>query len=145
MSAPAVLPPNAFIGAASAPTDPDLALALGPAKPVWDALLGSLTADAIIDTREWKSYSRKAGWAFRLARGKRTIVWLAPCDRQIRIAFILGDKAVAAARRSNLPARVIALLDDAPKYPEGTGLRLHITSAKDLPAIRKLARIKLEN
>jgi hypothetical protein len=145
MSASTALPPNAFIGVAAAPTDTDLAAALGPAKPVWDALIDSLTADGIIDTREWKSYSRKAGWSLRLARGKRTIVWLSPCGRQICVGFILGDKALAAARQSNLPARVISLLDDAPKYPEGTGLRLHIKSASDLPAIRKLARIKLAN
>jgi hypothetical protein len=145
MSASAALPPNAFIGAADAPTDASLAAALGPAKAVWDSLIDSLTADGLIDTREWKSYSRKTGWALRLARGKRTVVWLSPCDRRIRVAFILGDKALAAARASDLPARVLALFDDAPKYPEGTGIHLHLTSAKDLPAIRKLARIKLDN
>jgi hypothetical protein len=145
MSSTAALPVNAFIGAPAAPTDDSLAAALGPAKSVWDAIIDALTADGITDTREWKSYSRKSGWSLRLARGKRTIVWLAPCERRIQVAFILGDKAVAAARSSDLPARVLALFDDAPKYPEGTGIRLHSTSAKDVPAIRKLARIKLAN
>ena len=145
MSATAVLPPNAFIGAIAAPTDADLAAALGPVKPVWDALIAAVVAETGIDVQEWKSYSKKAGWSLRLARGKRTIVWLVPCERRIRVAFILGDKALAAARRSDLPARILALFDDAPKYPEGTGIRLHIASAKDLPAIRKLARIKLDN
>jgi hypothetical protein len=145
MSATAALPANAFIGFAAAPSDADLAAVLGPAKPVWDTLIDALNAEGIIDTREWKSYSRKAGWALRLARGKRTIVWLAPCNRQIRIAFILGDKALVAARQSGLPARVLALFDDAPRYPEGTGIRIHIRAARDLPSIRTLARIKCAN
>lgn len=145
MSATAVLPANAFIGAIVPPTDDELATALGPAKPAWDALIAGLTADGIIDVQEWKSYSRKAGWSLRLARHKRTIVWLAPCERRVRIAFIFGDKALAAVRRSDLPGRILALFDSAEKYPEGTGIRLHITSAKDLPAIRKLARIKLQH
>ena len=145
MSVADTLPPNAFIGSSTAPTDADIATVLGPAKPVWDALVAALTADAIVDTQEWKSYSRKAGWALRLARGKRTIVWLSPCDRQIRVAFILGDKALAAIRAAKLPARIVSLLADAPKYPEGTGLRLHIASAKDLPSLRKLAKIKLDH
>jgi len=145
MSANADLPPNAFIGATAAPTDAELATALGPAKSVWDSLIAGLTADGIIDVQEWKSYSRKSGWSLRLARGKRTIIWLAPCERLIRVAFIFGDKALTAARQSDLPARVLALFDTAEKYPEGTGIRLHIASAKDLPAIRKLARIKLEH
>jgi hypothetical protein len=145
MSASAALPPNAFIGAVTAPTDGELANALGPAKAVWDGLIGSLTAEGIVDTREWKSYSRKSGWSLRLVRGKRTIVWLAPCERCIHVAFIFGDKALTAIRSSKLPARILALLDDAPKYPEGTGIRLHIRSARDLPAVRALARIKLDH
>lgn len=145
MSATAVLPPNAFIGAAAAPTDADLTLALGPAKPVWDAVIAAVTEECDIDVREWKSYSRKYGWSLRLARRKRTIVWLAPCERQIHVAFILGDRAVAAVRSAKLPARILALLDDAPKYPEGTGVRVFTASLKDVPAIRKLARIKLDH
>jgi hypothetical protein len=145
MSDTATLPRNAFIGAAAAPTDAELAAALGPAKVAWDGLIDSLTAEGLVDTREWKSYSRKGGWSLRLARGKRTIVWMAPCERLVQVAFILGDKAMAAARAGQLPARILSLLDEAPKYPEGTGVRIHITSVKDLPTLRKLARIKLEN
>ena len=33
----------------------------------------------------------------------------------------------------------LKLLDEAPRYPEGTGLRLMVKTAKDLAAIRKLA------
>ena len=135
MSAIEVLPPNAFLGALKPPTDADLAGAPGPVKTVWDALPGSLAAEGLTDNREWKSYSKKAGWALRRARGKRTIVWLSPCDRQ----------ALTAARAAKLPARIRALFDDAPKYPEGTGIRLHTASAKDLPAILSLAGIKLAN
>jgi hypothetical protein len=37
------------------------------------------------------------------------------------------------------------LLDEAPRYPEGTGLRLMVKARKDLAAIRKLALIKRAN
>lgn len=139
------LPPNAFIGSKQKPTDAALAAALGPAKPAWDQLLDSLAAECGVATQEWKSYSAKAGWSLRLLRGKRTIVWLSPCDGCFRVAFILGDKAVAAARASGLPARVLHLLDEAKKYPEGTGLRLHVKTLRDLPVLKKLAEIKLAN
>jgi hypothetical protein len=40
---------------------------------------------------------------------------------------------------------VLKLLDEAPHYAEGTGLRLVVKAAKDLAAIQKLALIKLAN
>src|ERR1035441_8539235 len=93
-TATAVTPPNAFIGRAGKPTEADLAEALGPLKPVWDELLADLAAEHGVTVQEWTSYSAKAGWSLRLKRGKRTIVWMAPCEGCFRVAFVLGDKAL---------------------------------------------------
>jgi hypothetical protein len=59
------------------------------------------------------------------------------------VAFALGDKAVAAAKQTKLPKKILQALAEAPRYPEGTGLRLVVNKAADLDAIRKLAEIKL--
>ena len=137
--------PNAFIGRAERPTDADLATALGPVKLVWDGLLADLAAQHGVTVQEWTSYSLKAGWSLRLKRGKRTIVWIAPCEGCFRVAFVLGDKALLAARQSKLSARVLRALDEAERYPEGTGLRLLINGPADIPAVKKLVVVKLEN
>ena len=139
------LAPNAFIGSKEQPTDAALSEALGSAKPAWDQLIASLAAEYGVTIHEWKSYSAKAGWSLRLLRGKRTIVWLAPCANCFRVAFILGDKAVSEARKSGCTARVLRLIDQAEKYPEGNAIRLHIKGPKDLPAVKKLAELKLAN
>ena len=139
------LTPNAFIGSTVRPSEADLEKALGDAKCAWDSLIADLAAEHGVSTQEWKSYSSKAGWSLRLLRGKRTIVWLAPCAGRFRVAVILGDRAVQAARRCGLPARVLKSLDEAEKYPEGTGLRLEVKGMRDLPAVKKLAVVKLEN
>ena len=55
------------------------------------------------------------------------------------------DKAVAAARKSDLAKGTLKLLDEAPRYAEGTGVRLMVKAAKDLAAIKKLALIKMAN
>jgi hypothetical protein len=57
----------------------------------------------------------------------------------------LGDRAVAAARKGDLSKSTLKLLNEAPRYPEGTGVRLMVKVAKDLAAIRKLAFIKMAN
>jgi hypothetical protein len=139
------LPPNAFIGKSECPADAELGRALGSAKPVWDRLIADLAAHHDVADQEWKCYSAKLGWSLRLKRGKRTILWMAPCEGCFRVVFILGDKAVEEARQSRLSARVIELIDQAERYPEGTGIRLHIKAPKDIPTVTKLAEIKLRN
>jgi hypothetical protein len=136
---------NAFIGRTSRPSDADLESVLGGAKPLWDHLIADLAAEHQVTIQEWRSYSVKSGWALRLKRGKRTIVWLAPCAGSFQVAFIFGDRAVLAARESGLSDRVVRMLDAAPRYPEGTALRLQIKSARDLAVVKKLALLKLEN
>lgn len=140
-----VMAPNAFIGRTERPTCADLDKALGPAKPVWDKLIADLAAEDDVAIQEWSCYSPKAGWALRLKRGKRTILWLAPCAGCFRVMFILGDRALLAARQSRLSAGALRALDQATKYPEGTGIRLLIKGPKDLPTVRKLAVVKLKN
>lgn len=136
------MPPNAFIGEAISPSDAKLAEALGPAKAVWDTFLFDLASELDADKHEWKSYSAKYGWSLRVCRKARTIVWLSPLEGCFEVLFILGEKAMQAARQTKFNKRVVKALDEAPKYPEGTGVRLIIRSSKDLPSLNKLAAIK---
>jgi len=133
--------PNAFIGRTKAPTDEELSAELGDARALWDQLLRELA----LPVQEWYSYSVKAGWSLRLKAGKRTIVYLIPCRGAICVSFALGDKAMQAARESKLPASVIKILDEAPRYAEGAGVRLDVTTKKDLAAVKKLSAAKMAN
>jgi hypothetical protein len=142
MNAPAQ---NPFVGTTTRPSDSDLEKALGRAKPLWDQLVADLASEHDVTTREWKSYSPKSGWSLRLMRGKRTIVWLAPYAGAFQVLFIFGEKALTAIRETAVPARVLRMLDEAPKYPEGTGLRFEITTAKDIAVVKNLATIKLQH
>lgn len=136
---------NAFINRPTPPTDADLAAALGSAKILWDDLLASLARDEITTGHEWKSHNPKWGWSLRVLKKKRTIVWLSPGRDGFNVLFILGDKAVAVARTARLRMDVRHALATAPHYPEGTGLRLVVKSARDLPALRQIAAIKAAN
>jgi len=138
--------PNAFIGKRETPTDDDLAAELGrSAKGLWDRLLAGLAEQHNIVTREWHSYSPKAGWSLRLKRDKRTILYLSPCRGCFRASFALGGKAVEAARASGLPPSVIRIIDSAKRYAEGTGVRIDVNGPEDIAVVEKLAAIKLAN
>jgi len=135
--------PNAFIGRSKKPTDAELAAALGPKMALWDHLLAALAGEHQLTVREWNSYSPKAGWSLRLKHKKRNILYLSPCPGAFRVAFVLGDKAVAAARQSDLPQSIIRIINAAKRYPEGTAVRLEIKQAKDIGIVTRLAGIKL--
>jgi len=134
---------NAFINKTKPPTNSELSAALGATKPIWDALLVAVAQECDASIREWRSYSPKSGWALRVQRKARTIIWLAPAQDCFEVLFILGEAAMAAARQTRLPQRVLQAINEAPKYPEGSGVRLRVKPLRDLAAVKKLALIKL--
>jgi len=136
---------NAFINHAAQPTPQEVAAALGPTATLWNKLIGCLADECGLTEQEWNSYSLKAGWSMRFKQKKRNILYMAPCKDCFRIAMILGDKALKAARQIKLPQRIVKAIDEAPRYPEGTGVRLVVKRVSDLAGIQQLAAIKLAN
>lgn len=137
--------PNAFIGKSAQPTSEEVTTALGPSAIVWKEFLDWLAEEKGITDQEWNSSSPKYGWALRMKLKKRNIFYLGPCDGCFRVAFVLGDKAMSAARQSKLSKSVLKALDEAPRYAEGTGVRLMVSTTKDLAPIRILATVKMAN
>jgi hypothetical protein len=135
---------NAFIGHAGVPTAAEVDTALGSAAPLWHELVAWAHSHGA-EGEEWKSGSVKHGWSLRLQHKKRNIIYLVPAEGCMGIAFILSDRALAAAKQAHLPKHVLEELEHAPRYPEGNGLRLTVRRHGDLAAIEKLAAIKLAN
>jgi hypothetical protein len=135
-----------FIGKTEQPSAEELAGVLGPSGKLWNEIVGWMGTELGATTQEWKGvYPKKYGWSLRLKIKARNIVYLGPSRGCFQAAFILSDRALRAAKEAHLPAVVTQAIAEAPHYPEGTGLRLVVKSAKDLPAIRKLAKIKVAN
>jgi hypothetical protein len=136
---------NAFAGRANPPTDAALAEALGASHSLWQSLVADLKSELKLDAAEWHSSSVKLGWSLRLQRKKRNIVYLGPRQGWFLAAFALGDKAVAVARKSQLPTPVRKMIAEARRYAEGTAVRIEVRSAEDAEIVKALARIKTEN
>jgi hypothetical protein len=135
---------NAFLGRPQPPSPSEVAAALGPTAALWDEIVNRITQDEAITAQEWKGVCvNKYGWSLRLLHKKRNVVYLSPCAGCFRVAFVFGEKAMLAVREASFPAAVAKLISSAPKYPEGTGLRLLVKHRSDLPPIFKLAHIKL--
>jgi Protein of unknown function (DUF3788) len=136
---------NAFAGQATRPSERELASVLGGSHSLWQNLAADLKRDLKLDGAEWNSYSVKAGWSLRLQSKKRNIVYFGPRAGYFLASFILGEKAVAAARKSKLPAQILKMIDEAKRYPEGTAVRLEVHAPADADIVKTLAKIKFEN
>lgn len=90
---------------------------------------------------EW-SFSKAFGWTLRLKHPARVLVYLTPGASHFLASFALGENACTAIREAGVPAAVLAIIDAAPKYAEGRGVRIPVRTTADLDAVLKIAALK---
>lgn len=127
------------------PADDELADALGPTSSLWHELRRLIALQFAPLTEEWVFSGKQYGWSLRLKQKKRAILYMKPLEGHFRVSFAFGEKAVQAAHQSDLPVSVLKLIDDAPKYPEGRGVRMEVSGGKDVRIAVKLPGIKMAN
>ena len=125
------------------PTESALAGVLGPAGELWDELRERLATEFPPLTEKWGYSGKKWGWVLALKQKKRTIVYLTPSENFFHAGFALGEKAVAAIRQGGLPPSVLRIIESAPKYAEGRGVRLEVHSAEDVAHTLRIAAAKM--
>jgi hypothetical protein len=134
-----------FIDKSNKPDKQSLSKALGATYKYWEEIRESLDNEYEGLVEEWKYYGQKSGWTLKLLYKKRNLFFFAPYDTYFIIAFVFGDKAVAAIEKSDLPKAMIEELVNAKKYVEGRGLRIEVKTRNDIEHIKKLVEIKINN
>ena len=132
----------AFGDKASPPTPAALATVLGKTSRLWMRLQESLQAVHGPLAEEW-NFGTAFGWSFRLKQKKRAVVYMTPRRGHFLASFALGEKACAAAKQAGLPPSILAIIDEAPRYAEGRGVRIPVRTARDVAAVEQLAAIKM--
>ena len=112
---------------------------LGPAFAAWEALIDPARGR----TTEWKRYRPQDPWSLRVFEGKRTVLWLVPGEGHLRVAVILGEKAVARGLVGPISKRLAQELRDAERYPEGRALRFRMKSAARVRDVERLVDLKV--
>jgi hypothetical protein len=136
---------NVFAGQMDKPTQKAVEAALGASYALWKQLISELKKELHLDGEDWHSSGVKYGWALRLQKKDRNILYLGPLRGRFLASFVLGDKAVAIARNSQLALPLLKMIGDAKRYGEGTPVRIEVSKAEDLDPIKLLAKIKVEN
>ena len=96
-----------FAGQLEPPTQRAVEIALGASNRLWKQIIAELKKELELDGDQWHSSGVKYGWALRLQKKDRNIVYLSPRRGWFLASFVLGDKALVIARKSELPAAVI--------------------------------------
>jgi len=123
----------------------DLEAALGRTAKVWAQLIDHLKKHYDPAVEEWCFAGNKWGWSLKVKRKKRAIFYMTPTKGCFQVGFALGEKAVNAALEMNLPKKVLDVIEEAPRYAEGRGVRLDVRKIADLKPIQKLAVAKMMN
>ena len=136
---------SAFDDKTSPPGDRALEEMLGRTSHLWTRLKNELQEAHGPLIENWNFSGKAYGWSFRLKQKKRTIVYMTPCRAYFLASFALGEKACRAARAAKDSAQVLAIIDAAPKYAEGRGVRIPVRSRHDLDTVESLVAIKVAN
>ena len=136
---------SAFDDKSQEPQASDLELVLGRSHARWRDLITHIESEFPPLEITWIYSGAKWGWALRLKQKKRAILYMTPCRRHFLVGFVIGEKAVRAARAAPLHDSILAAIDAAPKYPEGRGVRIEVRIKSDLAAVQQLAAVKMAN
>lgn len=137
--------PSAFLDRGSPPSERSLEAVLGKGIGLWAQLRASLSAEFTPLQEKWSFSGKSHGWILQLRHKRRTVLYMVPCPGYFVASFALGERACLATQGCGLPAPVLEIIQQAPKYPEGRGVRLEVRGKKDLANVEKLVLIKMAN
>ena len=127
------------------PGESDLRATLGKAHPAWDGLRALVAERLGPITELWAFTSATTGWGLRLRHKDRVILYMTPQQNRFLVSFVLGEQAVAVAQDARLPAWVLSAITEAPRYAEGRGVRVTVTSRRQISSLVALAQVKKQH
>ena len=134
---------SAFDDRASPPDARALTATLGRSAALWRSIVERVGEAYGPITEEWSFAGASYGWSLRLKRASKAIVYLTPQRLGFLASFALGEKACAEAPAAGVSREVLALVDAAPRYAEGRGVRIPVRNKATVGDVLKLAALKM--
>ncbi len=123
------------------PDDEVLRSATGLVAPLWDELTWLLAGP--MGAHPAVAWGGREGWTVRYRRAGRPLVTLTPGRDAFQALIVLGHLETAEAEALPLGPGARAILDAAPRHPDGTWLFIPIETADDLADLIQLLEVKL--
>jgi hypothetical protein len=133
---------SAFADKLQMPTPPEIENALGRSAALWAQLIDSVIRSSGGVTQTWSFSSAKYGWSLRLKKKERIILYMTPQRGQFLVGVVLGERASAGSGQDRISPSARTLIDEAPRYAEGRGIRFSVRTRHDLQVALELAALK---
>ena len=134
---------SAFDDPAHPPSLEELQHALGPSAGHWAALLQHVHSAQGALTERWHHSGAKFGWSLRVLEKDRVILYLTPQRGVFLAGLVLGERAAQSAEGASLPPLAREALIAAPRYAEGRGMRVAVSTQDGLEAVLALLPFKM--
>jgi hypothetical protein len=134
---------SAFDDKSQQPSPNEVRQVLGDTAVWWDEIVSYMTGTYPPITELWNHAGAKYGWSLRLKQKDRVLLYLTPQKGSFLAGVVLGEKAAQAAHDEGAPIAILAAIDGAPKYAEGRGIRLSVTTAEVVATVWELVRLKM--
>lgn len=134
---------SVFTEKSHVPTEVQVAEKLGSKYALWEELRAFVLEKYPPGKQEWNFPGKKYGWSFRIKDKRRAILYFLPREGFFKVAFVFGEKALAAILESNIDQSIKTGLQNARKYAEGRGIGIDVNKSSDLEDIKTLVEIKM--
>lgn len=116
---------------------------LGTSEILWRQLLAHAAEQDANVVEHWHFAGPKYGWSLRVKQRDRVVLHMTPCKGHFLASLVLGEKRIATEKAAGLPKPVLAALEAAPRYAEGRGIRIRVSTTRDLRLTMRLVELKL--
>jgi hypothetical protein len=134
---------SAFDDKSHPPQPDEIHQIFGSTAKLWQAIISHVTGTYPPITEHWNFSGAKFGWSLRLKQKDRIILYLTPQEGHFLAGIVLGEKAARAAHENGLPEAVLNLIDAAPKYAEGRGIRMAVISDDEVEVVKQFVKLKM--
>lgn len=124
------------------PEEDDLEKVLKDSIDLWNQLMNYLEEEYGPITSEWKFYSKKSGWSYRVSNKKRNLIFLIPNDEYFIATINMSLKVVQILLDIDLPEEIKNTIKTTKNYKEGKSVLINIKNEKDLKNIKTMLEIR---
>ena len=126
------------------PSVENLQVIIGKLFTIWNEIIDFVKVQYPKIIEQWSFGGKNYGWGFRLKDKKRAIIYLIPCEKYFKAAFVYGEKATNDALNSDISIEIKDIIKNAKVFAEGRGFRIDVTNENIFEDIKKLILIKMK-
>ena len=124
------------------PIDEDLEDVLKNSFDSFSKLISFLESEYGALKKEWKFYSKKAGWTLRVSNDKRNLVFISPNDDHFFVTVNMSVKVSKIVLDLDISDNTKDLLKQTKPYAEGKSVLIPVRKDVDLEDIKTLLNVR---